>query len=132
MKGTTMTHLTLWDSDPLLDKHQVAERLIAEKRIAYIKVGRHARMRASAIDAFVAANTLSSALRVEILESSVEVPLTQLRLAKHPNGIPEVEATGVTQERCGQSTALVMNGCTLSEIANVSQRQISREGGTGR
>jgi hypothetical protein len=27
MKGTTMTQLTLWDTDPLLDKHQVAERL---------------------------------------------------------------------------------------------------------
>lgn len=43
--------LALFDIDPLLDKHQVAqrlnvgirfvERLIAEKRIAYIKVGRH-------------------------------------------------------------------------------------------
>jgi excisionase family DNA binding protein len=74
MKGTTMNQLTLWDADPLLDKHQVAERLnvgirfverlIAEKRIAYIKVGRHvadARMRASALDAFIATNTVTSA-----------------------------------------------------------------------
>ncbi len=63
-----MTQLTLWDTDPLLDKHQVAERLnvgirfverlIAEKRIAYIKVGRHVRMRASVVDSFVAANTI--------------------------------------------------------------------------
>ena len=63
MNGTTMNQLTLWDTDPLLDKHQVAERLnvgirfverlIAEKRIAYIKVGRHVRMRASVVDAFV-------------------------------------------------------------------------------
>ncbi len=27
MKETTMNQLTLWDTDPLLDKHQVAERL---------------------------------------------------------------------------------------------------------
>jgi excisionase family DNA binding protein len=70
MKGTTMTQLTLWDTDPLLDKHQVAERLnvgvrfverlIAEKRIAYIKVGRHVRMRASVVDAFIASNTVGS------------------------------------------------------------------------
>jgi excisionase family DNA binding protein len=71
MKGTTMNQLTLWDTDPLLDKHQVAERLnvgirfverlIAEKRIAYIKVGRHVRMRASVVDAFIATNTVTSA-----------------------------------------------------------------------
>jgi hypothetical protein len=50
MKGTTMNRLTLWDSDPLLDKQQVAERPnvgirfverpIAEIRIAYMKVDR--------------------------------------------------------------------------------------------
>jgi excisionase family DNA binding protein len=61
MKGTTM--------NPLLDKDQVAERLnvgirfverlIAEKRIAYIKVGRHVRMRTSVVDAFVEENTVS-------------------------------------------------------------------------
>jgi excisionase family DNA binding protein len=70
MKGTTMNQLTLWDTDPLLDKKQVAEhlnvgirfveRLIAEKRIAYIKVGRHVRMRASVVDSFIQANTVST------------------------------------------------------------------------
>ena len=65
-----MNQLTLWDTDPLLDKHQVAERLnvgirfverlIAEKRIAYIKVGCHVRMRASVVDNFIAANTITS------------------------------------------------------------------------
>ncbi len=66
-----MNQLTLWDTDPLLDKHQVAERLnvgirfveclIAEKRIAYIKVGRHVRIRMSAVDAFIGNNTISIA-----------------------------------------------------------------------
>jgi excisionase family DNA binding protein len=72
MKGTTMNQLTLWDTDPLLDKHQVAERLnvgirfverlIAEKRIAYIKVGRHVRVRNSAVDGFISANLIASEL----------------------------------------------------------------------
>ncbi len=35
--------------------------LIAEKRIAYIKVGRHVRMSASVVDAFIAANMVTSA-----------------------------------------------------------------------
>lgn len=70
MKETTMNQLTLWDTDPLLDKHQAAERLnvgncfverlIAEKRIPYIKVGRHVRMRASVVDAFIATNTVNA------------------------------------------------------------------------
>ena len=62
--------LALFDTDPLLDKHQVAqrlnvgirfvERLIAEKRIAYVKVGRHVRVRASAVDGFIGQNTVLS------------------------------------------------------------------------
>ena len=60
--------LPLFDPDPLLDKRQVAqrlnvgpcfvERLIAEKRIPYVKVGRHVRVRALAIDAFIGQNTV--------------------------------------------------------------------------
>ena len=60
--------LALFDPDPLLDKHQVAqrlnvgprfvERLIAEKRIAYVKVGRHVRIRESTVDSFIAIHTV--------------------------------------------------------------------------
>ena len=60
--------LTLFDPDPLLDKHQVAqrlnvgprfvERLIAEKRIAYVKVGHHVRVRTSSIDSYISINTM--------------------------------------------------------------------------
>ena len=63
--------LALFDIDPLLDKHQVAqrlnvgirfvERLIAERRIAYVKVGRHVRVRASTVDGFIGENTVRSA-----------------------------------------------------------------------
>ena len=62
--------LALFDPDPLLDKHQVAqrlnvgprfvERLIAEKRIAYVKVGRHVRIRVSAVDAFIKSHSVMS------------------------------------------------------------------------
>lgn len=62
--------LALFDLDPLLDKHQVAqrlnvgirfvERLIAEKRIAYVKVGRHVRIRHSAINNYLTSNTVDS------------------------------------------------------------------------
>lgn len=62
--------LTLFDPDPLLDKRQVAqrlnvgprfvERLVAEKRIPYVKVGRHVRVRASAIEHFITANSVTS------------------------------------------------------------------------
>ena len=62
--------LTLFDPDPLLDKRQVAqrlnvgprfvERLIAEKRIPYVKVGRHVRVRSSSVDGFVNQNTVRS------------------------------------------------------------------------
>ena len=62
--------LTLFDPDPLLDKHQVAqrlnvgprfvERLIAEKRIAYVKVGRHVRVRTSSVDGFIGQSTVPS------------------------------------------------------------------------
>ncbi len=65
-----MTQLTLWDPDPLLDKRQVAERLnvgirfverlIAEKRIPCVKVGRHVRVRTSTVDGFIASNTVLS------------------------------------------------------------------------
>ena len=60
--------LALFDIDPLLDKHQVAqrlnvgirfvERLIAEKRIPYVKVGRHVRIRTSAVDGFIDRNAV--------------------------------------------------------------------------
>ena len=62
--------LALFDPDPLLDKHQVAqrlnvgprfvERLIAEKRIGYVKIGRYVRVRTSAVADFVSANTVKS------------------------------------------------------------------------
>ena len=65
--------LALFDPDPLLDKHQVAqrlnvgprfvERLIAEKRIVYVKVGRHVRVRVSAIDGFIGNHTIDRADR---------------------------------------------------------------------
>ena len=65
-----MTQLTLWDPDPLLDKRHVAERLtvgirfverlIAEKRIPYVKVGRHVRIRSSAVERFLVDNTVAS------------------------------------------------------------------------
>ncbi|GAA2269301.1 DNA-binding protein [Streptomyces ruber] len=52
----------------LLDVHQVAEllgttvrfprRLIEERRIAFVKVGRHVRIPESAIEAYVTANTV--------------------------------------------------------------------------
>ena len=60
--------LALFDIDQLLDKHQVAqrlnvgirfvERLIAEKRIPYVKVGRHVRIRTSAVDGFIDRNAV--------------------------------------------------------------------------
>lgn len=62
--------LSLFDLDPLLDKHQVAqrlnvgirfvERLIAEKRIAYVKVGRHVRIRVSVLERFLAVSSIPS------------------------------------------------------------------------
>ncbi len=64
-----MNQLTLWDPDPLLDKHQVAqrlnvgvrfvERLISEKRIAYVKVGRHVRVRTSSLEEYIRACTVA-------------------------------------------------------------------------
>ncbi len=64
-----MTQLTLWDPDPLLDKRQVAERLnvgvrfverlIAEKRIPYVKVGRHVRVRSSAVERLTVDHTVA-------------------------------------------------------------------------
>jgi excisionase family DNA binding protein len=56
-----MNQLTLWDAERLNVGIRFVERLIAEKRIAYIKVGRHVRMRASTVDAFIATNTVTSA-----------------------------------------------------------------------
>ncbi len=59
--------------DHLLDVDQVAEilgttprfprRLIEERRIEYVKVGRHVRIRASVLAAFIAANTVSPTQR---------------------------------------------------------------------
>ncbi|MEV7019419.1 excisionase family DNA-binding protein [Streptomyces sp. NPDC093991] len=52
----------------LLDVHQVAEllgttvrfprRLIEERRIAFVKIGRHVRIPESAVSAFIAENTV--------------------------------------------------------------------------
>ncbi|MFF6811012.1 excisionase family DNA-binding protein [Streptomyces sp. NPDC012403] len=54
--------------DRLLDVHQVAEllgttvrfprRLIEERRIAFVKIGRHVRIPESAVSAFIAENTV--------------------------------------------------------------------------
>lgn len=64
--------------DRLMDVEQVAERLgttvrfprrlIEERRIEYVKVGRHVRIRESVVEAYMAANTVqprcsSTALR---------------------------------------------------------------------
>ena len=64
------TQLALFDPDPLLDKHQVAERLnvgprfverlITEKRIPYVKVGRHVRVRTTSIEAFIRTQTVGT------------------------------------------------------------------------
>ncbi|MCF2526611.1 excisionase family DNA-binding protein [Yinghuangia soli] len=56
-------------TDRLLDVREAAERmglkgerfprrLVAERRIEYVKVGSHVRIRESAIDAYLAANTV--------------------------------------------------------------------------
>ncbi|MFK0288884.1 helix-turn-helix domain-containing protein [Streptomyces sp. NPDC090442] len=55
-------------ADPLLSVPEVAEllgtserfprRLVAERRIRYVKVGRHVRIPRSALDAYVAARTV--------------------------------------------------------------------------
>lgn len=60
----------LFDPDPLLDKAQAAQRLgvelrfitrlVLEKRIDYVKVGRHVRLRTSVIDRYIAANTVTA------------------------------------------------------------------------
>jgi excisionase family DNA binding protein len=60
-------------ADRLLTVEQVAERLgtgvrfprrlIEERRIEYVKVGRHVRIPERAIDAYVSANTIRPALR---------------------------------------------------------------------
>ena len=69
-KGTVNDQLRLFDADPLLDKHAAAqrlgvkprfvERLIAEHRITYIKVGRHVRIRTTAIDNYLRAHTITA------------------------------------------------------------------------
>ena len=58
------------DLDPLVDKDTAARllgvelrfinRLVAEKRITYVKVGRKVRFRISVIDAYISANTVSA------------------------------------------------------------------------
>ncbi|MFJ2173953.1 excisionase family DNA-binding protein [Streptomyces sp. NPDC087851] len=60
-------------ADRLLTVQQVAERLgtgvrfarrlIEERRIEYVKVGRHVRISERAVDAYVTANTVRPALR---------------------------------------------------------------------
>lgn len=58
----------LFDPDPLIDKEGAARhlgvelrfitRLVAEKRISYVKVGRKIRFRRSVIEAYIEANTV--------------------------------------------------------------------------
>ena len=60
----------LFDPDPLIDKEGAARRLgvelrfitrlVAEKRISYVKVGRKIRFRQSVIEAYIEANTVSA------------------------------------------------------------------------
>jgi excisionase family DNA binding protein len=60
----------LFDPDPLIDKEGAARclgveqrfinRLVSEKRIAYVKVGRKIRFRQSTIEAYIIANTVSA------------------------------------------------------------------------
>ncbi|WP_436775656.1 excisionase family DNA-binding protein [Yinghuangia sp. YIM S09857] len=60
--------------DRLLNVHEVAERmglkgprfprrLIEERRIEYVKVGTHVRIRESVVDAYLAAHTIAPARR---------------------------------------------------------------------
>ena len=56
--------------DPLVDKNAAARllgvelrfinRLVSEKRITYVKVGRKVRFRISVIEAYISANTVSA------------------------------------------------------------------------
>ena len=58
------------DLDPLVDKDTAARllgvelrfinRLVSEKRITYVKVGRKVRFRVSVIEAYISANTVSA------------------------------------------------------------------------
>ena len=60
----------LFEPDPLVDKEAAARllgveftllnRLVSEKRITYVKVGRKVRFRISVIEAYVIANTVSA------------------------------------------------------------------------
>ena len=60
----------LFDPDPLIDKAGAARclgveqrfinRLVSEKRITYVKVGRMIRFRQSTIEAYIIANTISA------------------------------------------------------------------------
>ncbi len=60
----------LFDPDPLIDKEGAARclgveqrsinRLVSEKRITYVKVGRKIRFRQSIIEAYIIANTVSA------------------------------------------------------------------------
>ncbi len=60
----------LFDPDPLIDKEGAARclgveqrfinRLVSEKRITYVKVGRKIRFRQSTIEAYIIANTISA------------------------------------------------------------------------
>ena len=70
-KGTVNhDQLPLFDPGPLIDKHAAArrlsvkprfiERLIAEHRITYIKVGRHVRIRTTTIDNYLRTHTINA------------------------------------------------------------------------
>ena len=60
----------LFDPDPLIDKEGAARclgveqrfinRLVSEKRITYVNVGRKIRFRQSTIEAYIIANTVSA------------------------------------------------------------------------
>ena len=78
--------------DTLLSVEQAAERLgtsvrfvrrlIAERRIAYVKVGRHVRLDPTDVEAFIAAS------RVEIRSSSVTALPHRRRSSRHASLAP--------------------------------------------
>ncbi|MFB7635713.1 excisionase family DNA-binding protein [Streptomyces sp. NPDC056149] len=66
-------------NDRLLNVEQVAERLgttvrfsrrlVEERRITFVKVGRHVRIRESVVEAYIAANTVESVTLVRRLKA---------------------------------------------------------------
>ncbi len=68
-------HAVIGDADELLTPVQAGDylrtgerfirRLIAERRIPYVKLGRHVRLQRSALDAFIAAGRVPQTTSVE-------------------------------------------------------------------